>query len=54
MMLNPAERSLKMRPAERTQGISDLEVFGDLNKNYFAGVIGKGTRWELIKVKSGS
>lgn len=39
-MLSAAE----IRPAKMAQGISDLEVSGDLSKSSFAGLTGKETR----------
>lgn len=43
-MLNAAERLHEIKPTKMVQGISDLEVTGDLSKSYFAGVIEKETR----------
>lgn len=38
--------------AQAVQGINDLEVTGGIGKSYFARVIGRGIRLELIKTRS--
>lgn len=42
--VDAAERLHEVKPAKMAQGISEVEVAGDLRKSCFAGVIGKGTR----------
>lgn len=48
---------MKLNAAESpssAKGINDLEVTGGIGKSYFARVIGKGIRLELIKTRSES